>query len=1415
MSVNVQENSFSWQRRTYPRGVVPAVDERGWIVPWASPELKTLEELRGLPVVVLTAERGSGKTYLLRGEAEAVRGRYVHLPDLSADFVGQLTAIADECGSDGVWHLLVDSYDEALADDGFRPALLKSWLAGLAPDVRSRLRLRIATRPGPRSADDALLAALGSGMPGVPVRVHELAHLTAAEVGGAARRKGLDPAAFLADVNRLRLQPLASIPVTLLMLLDGSARGQELPETASEAYERACVHWCEETNPDREGPRAIGVKQLVAAAELLAVALHLCSSRPVVTTVPAAAAAGDLTVSSLAQGEERGFELSEAVLYELLQSGLMTSLGERRWSFAHRSVQEFLASQYLRGHAISDAGLSALLVAGSGADRHAVTAVRDLAGWVATWNDALFTDLLQHDPFTLLQTDLAARADPDRDRGQLVDAVIERIVAEYPAPLTPYAASLYRLDHPALPGRLEPHLRVPSGSDPARSDPRLSAAILIAQSAVPENRPTAALVEVARSASVHPGLRAAALRSVGALLPSQADALKTLLSPDEPAEVAWAVLEALRPTHLSAAEVLEHGGRLSPERLPQLLPQGDDAYPALPTTLAWAAGQVEQRPKLDGSPGPARQEQQAEIGRRVRAAIHAAAWALGAVAGDVCGDSPGHAEEIARVFVALTSVERLWDYLPPSLPEDLHNPIVDDNLRRDVAALLLPALTEETVYLALDGPLHVFPPQDRLYWAQRFTDAPAAERTCLAVILNRHIDLGGPELDLAKELAAGDAALADLIEPWWTAPAAGSAADVWRERGEAQAAAERDRWRFDPAITQEQLTQQPGTPCEVRDWWFRVSLSFGFRTADGARPSGSSFADILDLTGTPCCPAVGTTLRDAIEDAAAKALTGSPPVTVNDVRNGGFLALDSAAEIRALTVLSSPPDLAPERWAGLAFVLMSAQVRREDTATRTELLARAVTAAGDAFLQTLPAILGRLGAKHTMPPAIAALVDAVPQCAAAVASSLPGLDDEHWPEAVRALAGVGCAEALADARTALSAPARTPDGPSARWIAAADVLLQHGTSADWARIWPQLLADGATALAWAQETRSWNLASLAELTAQQMGRLYDFLVNGGHLNPARDDTHRDPAIWHGAYLATLPELIANQHITPEAQAELQRLAKAHPAHSRLPGWVRAHALLVAEADWQRPTWPELHQVATDNGARLVHTASQLADIVMHCLGNVQNDLTGPNGLAVLLWNRVSDQHNPTKTRKKGTAAPLWAWWPAWEQDLSDLVAKLLTLHLGGHRVVVNREVQLDREGRTDILVQATHPTDARTEPISVIIEAKGCWNKQLGTSLRTQLSEHYLKRHGNAAGIYLIGHFDSDYWTKGNQPKNDTKEKEKEKDSRRHRRHSPAKLRDEQQHLANGVIEQTGYDIRVCVLNCRPDGVTTATGEDS
>jgi len=163
------------------------------------------------------------------------------------------------------------------------------------------------------------------------------------------------------------------------------------------------------------------------------------------------------------------------------------------------------------------------------------------------------------------------------------------------------------------------------------------------------------------------------------------------------------------------------------------------------------------------------------------------------------------------------------------------------------------------------------------------------------------------------------------------------------------------------------------------------------------------------------------------------------------------------------------------------------------------------------------------------------------------------------------------------------------------------------------------------------------------------------------------------------------------------------------------------------------------EMMRDPRRRLVESGDQLLDVVMGSLGRLQGMLKGHTPMARAYWDRMvdSDLYRPVD-----------------ENTFSDFVKRHLQDDLVDRGVIVNREVEVYRPKsagigqRTDIHVDAvaSTPQMAQLARVTVVIEAKGCWNDELGHAMATQLRDKYLREGSCTHGVYLVGWFNCDKW---------------------------------------------------------------------
>jgi hypothetical protein len=201
--------------------------------------------------------------------------------------------------------------------------------------------------------------------------------------------------------------------------------------------------------------------------------------------------------------------------------------------------------------------------------------------------------------------------------------------------------------------------------------------------------------------------------------------------------------------------------------------------------------------------------------------------------------------------------------------------------------------------------------------------------------------------------------------------------------------------------------------------------------------------------------------------------------------------------------------------------------------------------------------------------------------------------------------------------------------------------------------------------------------------------------------------------------------------TSKAADLLQQLADSNPDLPWLADHARRAQDLHRQRDWAPLSPGDLTRLLRDSRTRLVRDIAELTAVVLEALDTLQEQALWPHGWSMLLWNREDE-------------AASSGWWPAWEDSLSNLLAAFLREHLAGRKPVINREVEIQPRridgARTDIHVQASDPRDSASEPLTLIIEVKGCWNTEIRTGISKQLVP-YLQPHPGWAGIFVVGHF--------------------------------------------------------------------------
>ncbi|KKM86945.1 hypothetical protein LCGC14_1273920 [marine sediment metagenome] len=305
---------------------------------------------------------------------------------------------------------------------------------------------------------------------------------------------------------------------------------------------------------------------------------------------------------------------------------------------------------------------------------------------------------------------------------------------------------------------------------------------------------------------------------------------------------------------------------------------------------------------------------------------------------------------------------------------------------------------------------------------------------------------------------------------------------------------------------------------------------------------------------------------------------------------------------------------------------------------------------------------------------------------------------------------------------------------------AADMLMRYATAAAWPALWRFVTGD--------EESGRWLFNQITDRPSDRWRRLFS-LLDGRTLAdvyawledkfPPRPSSASQQA---GAIARDFDgiEFLRNGVINMlRDSGEVEALTRLR---ERLPeqGWLDR---VIAEAEeihlrdtWEPPSPNDVLQLCQDRARRYVENGRQLLEVVVESLDRYQQALHGEGPHVRNLWDNTGTPKHPV-------------WRPRSEDHLSDNIGAHLQTDLSERMVVVNREVRIRPGEETDIHITAfkAGPGGQVIEPITVIIEAKGCWHRDLETAIETQLVDRYLLQHHSPYGVYLVGWYRCERWT--------------------------------------------------------------------
>ncbi len=304
--------------------------------------------------------------------------------------------------------------------------------------------------------------------------------------------------------------------------------------------------------------------------------------------------------------------------------------------------------------------------------------------------------------------------------------------------------------------------------------------------------------------------------------------------------------------------------------------------------------------------------------------------------------------------------------------------------------------------------------------------------------------------------------------------------------------------------------------------------------------------------------------------------------------------------------------------------------------------------------------------------------------------------------------------------------------------AAIQLLLVYGDNIMWDSIWSilkedfELLDNVISGVAYHHESQK--IFSL--LSFDQLAELYLFLLM--HY-PLEDDPNHENENGYtvtvrdqiGRWRDSIINFMANSG-NPEACKALQRLSFEHPQYEHLQ-----YALFRAEFNMRQKTWTPLNEselldLFLKPDAIIIESEQHLLNAIIQSLKHLDQLFQGETPQAIYNWNELGNN----------------IYRPKDENRLSDYVKIHLGKELKQKGIIVNREVEIRRGEKTDIHVDAIRRTASGDlyDTVTVIIEVKGCWHRELESAMVNQLKDRYLKDNQCRAGLYLVGWFNCDKW---------------------------------------------------------------------
>jgi hypothetical protein len=1362
---------FNWIRFWVTREGYLLLDDDGFL---ADPEGKfgslrnpyalPFESVSGRRCAVLLGEPGIGKsTELERVSRQGVSAPAVaevlalNLKDYSSDslLVHDLfenPKLRDwATGSDELL-LSLDSLDECMLRVETVANLLSSRLGRYPID---RLWLRIACRTAVWAQLQSLERTLAGLWSPEQFGVFELLPLRREDVETAATASGIQPEAFLSEVISRKAVPFAIKPLTLRFLLEQFRQDRHLPDRIEEIYLEGCRWLCTEANPSRVETGRTGKlspDQRLAVAGRLAALTLFTGRTAILQGPPADLTEGDLSIQEALGGSEeenkQSIEITPDAIRETLDTGLFSARGPSRLGWAHQTYAEFLAARYVIRHGFDTEQQISLITHPGYSSRLVIPQLVQTAVCIVNMNPPLFDELVQDSPHVLLRSE--ANAWDAHQRSELTASFLKRIAE---LKLTDNGNEIWRslgkLDHPDLASQLEPYIRDRTANPVVRR-----VAIGIAE-ACRVSQLREALLEVALDRSAHQATRVQAIRALRELGDPEIRQrltmlLATDLQEDVDDQIRGTVLSQAWPDLLPIEDLIQY---LTVPKEPSFIGAywtflkyklAQNLRPAdIPQALAWAGEQ-------EGS-------------RHMHTPLNAAADNVVKAACRHVEDATILASLVRFMEVRLKAHPSLWDEDRIDGSED--KPLPDERKRH----LLIQALVESASDIQSLSRLQIIYNfrEDDLPWLiqQVFTASTEAEQKKWSLLVR---ELFLTDIDRYRtpvlEAAFQNKALAEALSVWidpiaLDSPEAQWQREAWQMPQKRTAAKEKEALASVASIQQVDLALQE-SGAGGRDVWLRLERLLGDIWGNLRQQEWN--ADIRKYRTWQHLE--GERRSRVVTEAQRYILEREDPSDGSVSRSFNRTEI---ASFRALYLgISETPDFCHhlsqdvvQKWTPI--ILRKPGLVDDEAESYSELLRLASRKAPDLVMEKISQAIDEQN--QTADANDQPLLDVQLQICWNEKIELMLIDKLREgalkPGFAAYLMGIllrqGSTQAEQWALQVLSGPLPEQQEEQERQLQLALKLVflrLDGWTTTWSRI---------TALAQLEKSftdrivghlyNEFERGRFTALSGSQLGEICAWLRKS--VPEDTGSTHHGPAAINEVFRGQLFNFLQKSG-TPEALYALQHMARAEPDDVGLKWMIAEAQQALLQQSWIPPEPATILEMTRCPDSRLVDSGEQLLEVVVESLERLQRKLHGHSPLVDFLWNNW-----------KGDKGGIH-WRPKDEGSLSNFVKSHLEDDLRGGAIILNREVEIRRslgkeirQGQeTDIQVDAIarNPRHGELHRISVIIEVKGCWNKELMTAMKEQLVDRYLAESDCRHGLYLVGWFLCNAWDNEDYRKSDT-----------------------------------------------------------